>query len=58
MELEEFKNENIVEKLIKCLKNKYIPLDYSETNKLVINKLKLDFDRQKRNIKSNYDKRE
>ena len=42
MELEEFKNENIVEKLIKCLKNKYIPLDYSETNKLVINKLKLD----------------
>ena len=85
LELEEFKNENIVEKLIKCPQNKYISLNCSEANKLALviinlmetkndleneieeerkkneirlNKLKLDFDRQKRNIKSNYDKRE
>ena len=85
LELDEFKNENIVEKLIKCPQNKYISLDCSEANKLALviinlmetkndleneieeerkkneiklNKLKLDFDRQKRNIKSNYDKRE
>ena len=82
---EEFKNGNIVEKLIKCPQNKYISLESSEANKLALviinllesknelgneieeerkknemrlNKLNLDFNRQKKEIKSNYDKRE
>ena len=85
MNLEEFKNDNIVEKLIKCPQNKYISLNCSEANKLALviihlietknelenkidderkknelrlNKLKLDFDRQKRNMKLNYNKKE
>ena len=34
--LEEFKNDNIVEKLIKCPQNKYISLDCNEANKLAL----------------------
>ena len=34
--LEEFKNDNIVERLIKCPQNKYISLNCSEANKLAL----------------------
>ena len=85
MNLEEFKNESVVEKLIKCPQNKFISLDCTEANKLALviinlmvtkkeleneieeekkrneirlNRLKSDFNRRKREIKSINDKRE
>ena len=85
MNLEEFKNESVVEKLIKCPQNKFICLDCTEANKLALviinlmvtkkeleneieeekkrneirlNRLKSDFNRRKREIKSINDKRE
>ena len=84
-QLEEFTNDNIVEKLIKCPQNKYISLNCSEANKIalvlinlmeskndleseieeerkkneiMLDKLKLDFEKQKNNIKVNYNKKE
>ena len=81
--LKEFKNENIIEKLIKCPQNKNISLDCSEANKLALviinlmetkndleneiekerkknekrlDKLRIDFDRQKQITKSKYEK--
>ena len=84
-QLEEFTNDNIVEKLIKCPQNKYISLNCSEANKIalvlinlmeskndleteieeerkkneiMIDKLKLDFEKQKNNIKLNCHKKE
>ena len=84
-QLEEFTNDNIVEKLIKCPQNKYISLNCSEANKIalvlinlmeskndleteieeerkkneiIIDKLKLDFEKQKNNIKINCQKKE
>ena len=83
--LEEFTNDNIVEKLIKCPQNKYISLNCSEANKIalvIINlmeskndleseieeerkkneikfeKLKIDFEKQKNDIKALYNKKE
>ena len=83
--LEEFTNDNIVEKLIKCPQNKYISLNCSEANKIalvIINlmeskndleseieeerkkneikfeKLKIDFEKQKNDIKTLYNKKE
>ena len=85
MNLAEFKNESVVEKLIKCPQNKFISLDCTEANKLALviinlmvtkkeleneieeekkrneirlNRLKSDFNRRKREIKSINDKRE
>ena len=84
-QLEEFTNDNIVEKLIKCPQNKYISLNCSEANKIalvlinlmeskndleseieeerkkneiIIEKLKLDFDKEKHNIKITCNKKE
>ena len=83
--LEEFTNDNIVEKLIKCPQNKYISLNCSEANKIALviinlmeskndleieieeerkkneikfDKLKLDYEKQKNDIKSQYNKKE
>ena len=83
--LEEFTNDNIVEKLIKCPQNKYISLNCSEANQIALviinlmeskndleneieeerkkniikfDKLKLDYEKQKNDIKSSYDKKE
>ena len=36
MSLDEFKNDNIVERLIKCPQNEYISLNCSEANKLAL----------------------
>jgi len=82
--LEEFTNDNIVEKLIKCPQNKYISLNCSEANQIALviinlmeskndleneieeerknniikfDKLKLDFEKQKKDIKASYDKK-
>ena len=83
--LEEFTNDNIVEKLIKCPQNKYISLNCSEANQIALviinlmeskndleneieeerkkniikyDKLKLDYEKQKNDIKASYDKKE
>ena len=83
--LEEFTNDNIVEKLIKCPQNKYISLNCSEANQIALviinlmeakndleneieeerkkniikfDKLKLDYEKQKNDIKTSYDKKE
>ena len=77
-QLEEFTNDNIVEKLIKCPQNKNISLNCSEANKIalvlinlmeskndleteieeerkkneiILEKLKLDFEQEKNDIK-------
>ena len=82
--LEEFTNDNLVEKLIKCPQNKYISLNCSEANQVALviinlmeskneleieieeerkkneiklDKLKLDFEKQKNEIKALYDKK-
>ena len=84
-QLEEFTNDNIVEKLIKCHQNKNISLNCSEANKIalvlinlmeskndleteieeerkkneiILEKLKLDFEQEKNDIKSLFNKKE
>lgn len=84
-QLEEFTNDNIVEKLIKCPQNKNISLNCSEANKIalvlinlmeskndleteieeerkkneiILEKLKLDFEQEKNDIKSLFNKKE
>ena len=84
-QLEEFTNDNIVEKLIKCPQNKNISLNCSEANKIalvlinlmeskndleteieeerkkneiILEKLKLDFEQEKKDIKSLFNKKE
>jgi hypothetical protein len=85
IDLEEFKDGNIVEKLINCPQNNSISLNCIEANKIALviinlletkndleneieeekkkneirlDKLKIDFERQKKNFKLNYDKKE
>ena len=84
-QLEEFTNDNIVEKLIKCPQNKNISLNCSEANKIalvlinlmeskndleteieeerkkneiILEKLKLDFEQKKNDLKSLFNKKE
>ena len=83
--LEEFTNDSLVEKLIKCPQNKYISLNCNEANQVALviinlmeskndleneieeekkkneiklNKMKLDFEKQKIEIKNMYNKKE
>ena len=83
--LEEFTNDNLVEKLIKCPQNKFISLNCSEANQIalviinlmeskndleneneeerkkneiMLDKLKLDFEKQKSDIKVSYNQKE
>ena len=83
--LEEFTNDNLVEKLIKCPQNKYISLNCNEANQvalviinlmeskndleneieeekkkneIILNKMKIDFEKQKNEIKAMYNKKE